>query len=75
MISRLAHYGRRDQGNLVGTTNPVDPGRRDYATHGYISAKDSYLKRLKLLRVSREGCSEWLKKKGAALTSLPKYRR
>ncbi len=39
----------------MGTTNPVDPGRRDNATHGYISAKDSYLKRLKRIEGQSRG--------------------
>lgn len=70
MISRLAHYGRRDQGNLVGTTNPVDPGRRDYATHGYISAKDSYLKRLKRIEGQSRGLQRMVEEERCCIDIL-----
>lgn len=70
MISRLAHYGRRDQGNIVGTTNPVGPGRRDYATHGYISAKDLYLKRLKRIEGQSRGLQRMVEEERCCIDIL-----
>lgn len=39
----------------MGTTNSVDPGRRDDVNHGYISAKDLFLKRLKRIEGQSRG--------------------
>jgi CsoR family transcriptional regulator, copper-sensing transcriptional repressor len=47
--------GDEHEENLVGTTSSVDPGPRDDVDHGYISAKDLYLKRLKRIEGQSRG--------------------
>ncbi|MBW0285674.1 transcriptional regulator [Rhodococcus sp. FH8] len=54
----------------MGTTNPVDPDRRDYATHGYINAKDSYIKRLKRIEGQSRGLQRMVEEERCCIDIL-----